>query len=109
MQVGRALGRAWPGMPGGQAQRTRRAALARSATARRSPAAPPNLPCRAMAKAAYAKSQELRRELDATWAAFKEQNLAFKAQQEVRCGRQEWAGGCRAGLRTCPDTQLTPN
>jgi uncharacterized coiled-coil DUF342 family protein len=64
--------------------------------------------CREICKAAYQKIQDLRAELDAQWAAYKENNALFRAQlAEDRKARQEAylkqkaerdaerAGGCR--------------
>lgn len=52
--------------------------------------------CRAMNTVAYAKFKELRAELDATWAAYKEQQAAFRAQQEERRQRHEEYVGRKA-------------
>ncbi|PRW50814.1 hypothetical protein C2E21_5439 [Chlorella sorokiniana] len=46
--------------------------------------------CREVCKAAYQKIQDLRAELDAQWAAYKEQNALFRVQlQEDKKKRQE--------------------
>lgn len=45
-----------------------------------------------MCKAAYQKIQDLRAELDAQWAAYKEQNALFRVQLQV---------GALLGWRTC--------
>ena len=57
--------------------------------------APPACNRRAIIQAAYQKAQELRRELDAQWAAYKEQSAAWRAQREVwgRAGGTASAGG----------------
>lgn len=51
---------------------------------------PPPSACREICKAAYQKIQDLRAELDAKWATYKEQNALFRVQlQEDRKRRQE--------------------